>query len=45
MVKEEVWELSEVLQFMTANPARVLQLPHKGQVLAVFVVFLMLCPS
>ncbi len=33
MVKEEDWELSEVLQFMTANPARVLQLPHKGQVL------------
>lgn len=34
MVKEEVWELSEVLQFMTANPAGVLQLPHKGQIAA-----------
>ena len=32
MVKEEGWGLSEVLQFMTSNPARVLQLPHKGQV-------------
>ncbi|KAL0018949.1 hypothetical protein WJX77_003320 [Trebouxia sp. C0004] len=34
MVKVDVWELSEVLQFMTANPARVLQLPHKGQIAA-----------
>lgn len=32
MVKEEGWELSEVLQFMTVNPATVLQLPNKGQV-------------
>jgi len=32
MVKEEGWDLPEVLQFMTSNPARVLQLPHKGQV-------------
>ena len=32
MVHVEGWELSDVLQFMTINPARVLQLPHKGQV-------------
>lgn len=32
MVHQEGWQLPDVLQFMTKNPATVLQLPKKGQV-------------
>ena len=32
MVHQEGWQLQDVLQFMTINPATVLHLPKKGQV-------------
>ena len=32
MVHKDGWQLPDALQFLTANPARVLQLPNKGQV-------------
>ena len=33
MVEDEGWELPDVLQLMTSNPAEMLQLPQKGQAL------------
>lgn len=32
LVLQDGWQLSDAVQFMTTNAARVLQLPNKGQV-------------